>query len=244
MFIRPFVTKRIEAEFKPITLRGAIDLCAVHESMNEHGIGKALSCIVNKTSLPISEWTVQERYAAICHYITAQEQKDWQVSDVSRYSDYQTLKDYPSDDRYEFVMKDGKEEQKLVVVPLTGEYAEAVERCVFSNTKGDKQGDWVVGCMAAQIRDANDEWDGSADEFVSTNYEKILDMNEEDFQVLFEHFQLGLIQLTHIFNIAFAPDGLIVLPNEDKEDVGIPPTRFPFTACYGAISAALWKVSD
>lgn len=234
MFILPFSTKRINAQMRELTVRQAVDLCQIPDHLNELGIGRALNAIVAETNLPLETWTVQERYAAIGHYITALEQGDWQVSDNAMYSDYTTDKDYP-EQGYTFQESDGT---TLEIVPLTGEYAEACERAVAS--MGTAAGNWVVAVMAATIRLQGSDWDGTPDAFVQENITRLMDMPESDFARLHQHFQQAWFEQAHGFDLGFDGDGIFVIPNQ-KGGVGLLPVRFPFIACVGEATAQLWR---
>lgn len=232
---------------KPLSLRAAIELCEIPDHMNEYGVGKALREIITETNIPLDKYTVQERYAAICHYITAQEQGDWEIAEIADkgkifYSDYPLVNiDYPEDDVYRFTLSDEEETEEYIIVPLTGEYIEAAERYIMSKARygGNKRGDWVVGAMAAQIRLASEpEWDGVPDELVAKNYERLLDLPEIIFNALAEHYNRAQVYLRHAFNIGLDKEGVIIFP---KEVVGLPPTRFPFTTMLGETTISLWK---
>lgn len=112
MFINDFVTKRISAKMQELTLRQAIDLCEIPTNMNELGISRALQFIVTETNLPLEKWTAQERIAAICHYLTAQEQGDFVVVNGAYLSDYMIERDYP-EQPYTF------DNGELMIVPLS-----------------------------------------------------------------------------------------------------------------------------
>lgn len=118
MFINDFVTKRINAKMRELTLRQAIDLCEIPDEFNELGISRALEAVITETTLPLSEWTIQERIAALIHYITAQERGDWQVADGVNVSDYLIDSDYPLSN---YLFDD------FEIIPLTAKYVEAIE---------------------------------------------------------------------------------------------------------------------
>lgn len=227
MLIMPFVTRRIKAQMQELSLRDAIDLCKIPESLNEYGTSRALQAIVAETNLPLHEWTVQERMAALCHYITAQEAGDWQVSDNGKLSDYLIDEDYP-ESPYQF--------DDLEIVPLTGEYAEAVEMAVQELPEGGK---WVIGAMAATIRSREEEWNGGAAEFVRENIQRLLDLPESSFNDLLSHFQAAQHQLRHGFDLAYTQDGIAA-----KGGAGQPPVRFHFTALLGQPTLDLWRIPD
>lgn len=231
MFVQPFVTSRIKAQMQELTLRQAIDLCKIPESRNELGITRALEAVVIESNIPLADWTVQERTAAVCHYITAQESGDFAVTPQTNYSDYLTDKEYP---QTPYVFDDGS----LMIVPLTGEYAEAVERAVTENNGGN----WTVAIMAATIRSTSEEWDGTADEFVNANIERLKDLPIAEFEHLLEHFQTAWQHNAHGFEIIITQNGLAVLPQ--KGDADRQAVMFCFDEIIGETVTGLWQNPD
>lgn len=230
MFINDFVTKRIHAKMQELTLRQAIDLCEIPEHLNELGISRALAAIVAETTLPLSQWTAQERLAAICHYLTAQKQGDFEVAAGTKLSDYTLDNDYP-DTLYQI-------DDDLMIVPLTGEYLEAVERACQGK---DKRGDWLVGAMAASIR-SHEPFDGSADEFVQENIARLLVLPESEFTRLLNHFFAAQAHLAHGFELTFTASGIAVLPQIGGD--GLPSVQFQFDGIIGKATKALWREPD
>lgn len=228
MFINDFVTKRIRAKIQELTLRQAIDLCEIPESLNELGISRALKAIVAETNLPLDLWTAQERISAICHYLVAQNQGDFEVVAGANLSDYTLESDYPEKP---YVFDD------LTIVPLTGEYLEAVERaCAGSN----KRGDWQVAFMAASIRGG--EFDGGADEFVQENILRLQDLPESEFNRLLFHFLEAQKHLAHGFELTFTDKGVAVLPQKGGAD--LPSVQFRFDGIISETTLELWRKSD
>lgn len=232
MFIMPFATARIHAQMRELTVREAVELCQIPDHLNELGIGRALKAVVSESNIPPEQWTVQERCAAIGHYITALENGDWQVADNASYSDYLTGRDYPLDAEYVFADDEGTE---LEIVPLTGEYAEACERAVNA-MDNPARGDWVLAAMAALIRVRGDAWDGTPDAFVQENIKRLRELPESQFAELHGHFQAAWQVFAHGFEMDFDAEGWFV-----KGGADLPSVRFPFIACVGAITAHLWR---
>ena len=231
MFIADFVTRRIKAKMQELTLQQAIDLCQIPDSLNEQGISRALQFVVTETNLPLDEWTVQERIVALFHYITAQEKGDWQLVENGSVSGYLIEQDYPETP---YTFEDDSD--VFQIVPLTGEYLEAVERA-SDNTRGS----WILAAMAATVRDVNDDFDGSADERIQFNKQQFLTLPESVFNRFLGHFQAAQIHLTHGVNVDFQDDGVVVLP---KGGAGLPPVRFQFDEIMGQATIALWRKFD
>lgn len=233
MYIDDFVTSRIRAEMQELTLRQAIDLCEIPDFKNEQGISRALAAIVVETNLPLSAWTIQERIAGICHYLTAQEQDDWEVVDGAKLSDYLIEADSPPTEPYRF--------DDLEIRPITGEYAEAMERVL--SLRG-KRGDWIVAAMAASIFEQGQERDnsGTPDDFVRENMERLYRLPESDFNELLAHFQNAQIYLAHCFQVFFADDGVAVEARKGGAD--LPSVRFQFNQIISETTQALWGKPD
>lgn len=231
MFISDFTTQRIRAKMQELTLRQAIDLCEIPETMNELGISRALNAIIAETNLPLDEWTVQERLAAICHYITAQEKGDWRVANGAMLSDYLVAQDYPDTS---YIIDDD-----LEIVPLTAPYAEAMERAVQDKGRGD----WIVAAMAATIRQRDEEvWQGSPDEFVQENMERLFGLPESEFAYLLPHFLTAQKHLAHGFELTFTGNGIAVLPQKGGTD--LPSVQFRFIKIIAETTRTIWQKPD
>lgn len=204
MFIQPFITRRIRAKMKELTLKDVIDLCEIPVHLNELGTSAALEKIIKETSLPLSEWTAQERIVALGHYLTAQEQGDFYITDESKLSDFYLESDYP-ENTYQF--------NELEIVPITAEYLEAIERVIISM---NIQNAWLIGAMAATIRQKGDEWNGTPDEFIQENIQRLLTLPESEFLNLVEHFYKAQEALAHGIEIAFL-DGIVAVSQKGEK---------------------------
>lgn len=122
------------------------------------------------------------------------------------------------------------------IVPLTGEYVEAIERATDST-----RGKWILAAMAATIRAENDDFNGIPDERISENMTRLLALPESVFNRFLAHFQAAQIHLTHCVNIDFHDDGIILLP---KGGTGLLPVRFQFDEVLGQPTIALWRKPD
>lgn len=250
MFIQKFITPRITAEMQPLTLGQAIELCEIPDCFNEESISRALKHIVKVSNIPLENWTVQERYLAIGHYIAAQEKGDWEIADGALYSHYLLDNLTPEVEEFKFKIHDDNDETvNYKMSSLTGNMIEAVERFILSLTgkDGAKKGDWVLACMAIQIQEDSenalklDELDDKTvlDEVIKQNYDRLLQTDEPFFNQLLSHYLIGLHAMAHCVKIAFLDDGLIVLPV--AEEAGNKPARFRVDAMLGQGTTALWK---
>lgn len=227
MFIQPFITKRINAQMQELTIQGAIALCEIPPHLNELGISRALEKIINQTNLPLKEWTVQERVLAIAHYLTAQEQGDFYITEQSKLSDFYLDQDY-QETPYYF--------DDLEIVPLTAKYAESIERAIISM---NIQNAWTIGAMAATIRQKGDKWQGSADEFIHENIQRILNLPESEFLELLNHFQAAQEHLKHGVEILYTNDGIAML--SQKGDTSVELVKFRFDTLINETTATLFR---
>ena len=232
MYLPKLTTSRLDVELQELKIKDVIALCEIPAHLNEAGIGETLKRIVKSSNIPLAYWTVQERYAAICAYITAKEQADWPATDTTRYSQYPTGIDVPQDIyRFEF---DGS---PLMVVPLTGEYIEAMERLIASGAIHDKPEamTWLIAAAAAQIR-SEDEDVGNVEDLIKARVMQLQELPEDVFFKLLDEFSMGLAATAHLFNIWYADDGVVCLPNQAKEAGIENPARFRFDACWSEAS--------
>lgn len=204
MFIQPFITRRIRAKMKELTLKDVIELCEIPVHLNELGTSAALEKIIEETSLPLSEWTAQERIVALSHYLVAQENGDFAVTEQSQLSDFYLESDYP-ENTYQF--------NELEIVPITADYLEAIERAVLAYEMPNA---WLIGAMAASIKEQGDEWNGTPDEFVQENIKRLLTLPESEFLNLVEHFYTAQEALAHGIEIAFL-DGIVAVSQKGEK---------------------------
>lgn len=237
MFFPKLTTSRIEVELQELKIKDVITLCEIPAHLNEAGIGESIKRIVKECNIPLGNLTVQERYAIICAYITAKEQKDWYASDDGLYSAF-TLGIDASPEPYKFNF-DGVD---LYVHAMTGDYIEAVERLVVSGAihREITPITWLIAAAAAQIRTEEPD-NGTPDELVTARAAQLQDMPEDAFFALLDHFSVGLAHQKHLFNTWFAKDGIICLPRE----VGAcNPARFCFDAMFSDRSRETFTLHD
>lgn len=258
MFIAPFNTKRIRANITELTLRQAIQLCEVPDDLAITGMKEALSMIVSETNLPIEEWTIQECLACMAHYITQRDKEDWEMAPKSPLSAYLMGEvDYPESDNlnYSFEQSDGSDTSYLKVVPLTLEYALAVENAISQHHLKTTKGLWKAAVMAACIfpnipSHSNHHEDDeemmdlplSPNDYVQSNLEQLLNGDEGSFVELLAHFETAWERQSHLFILDFDEEGVFIMPNPQKGGVGVyPPTRFQFDAITWETTSLLFK---
>lgn len=263
MYITPLVTARIKATLKELSIGNAIDLANMPAANNEAGIYATAKLIVSEANLPIEQWTIQECYAAVLHYhfyainkgraFVVDEETQATVTDYL-YKD----RDYPIQRNgrksealplvYEFELdSDSEQPDRLKMIPLTGAWIEAVERCVLAGRVKqitNKREAWRVACAAAQIhaRDFDESWltNGgiSIDAYISENINRILAMPIGDYDALMAAFDAGVIALDHIVCLRPFDDGFALMPVVDeKGGTALMPYRFCFDAVipYGTL---------
>ena len=263
MYIPTLVTARITAKMKELSVGDVIIMAAMPAGNNEAGIVHAVKQVVVETSLPVDEWTIQEMYAALMHYhmytINAGQALVLDAESGATMASYIfDDQDYPLettgrkikavDLKYEFEL-DGESGSPdlLKMVPLTGAWVEAIERCVLFGQVGgvsDKREAWRVACAAAQIhaRDFDENWlteaNVSIDAYIADNIKRILAMGISDYNSLMNAFDIGQTSLDHIVCLRQFDDGFALLPV--KGGGVFAPYRFCFDAAIPFGAFEVW----
>lgn len=269
-FITDFVTSRIHAKFRELSIGDIIDLCNIPVEFNERGITRALEGIVTDTSLPVSEWTAQERYAAMIHYyynvnftnlnIVVDEESGATIEDYLI-----TDKDYPVKApgllaepheqpflKYEFVLDaDSDKPDSLWMLPLTGEWMEAIERVVlggYIKNTTNKTEVWRIATAAAQILPLNITFNQaleiagvSIDKYITDNANLILSMSETHYEEVMQAFDAGTQYLDHIVALRECDSGFCLECQKEGGEDGMPSFRFLFNALFNEGARQLWQ---
>lgn len=261
-FIPKLVTSRITASIKELSIGSIIDLCNTPTEYNELGISKTIAAIVEETNLPLEQWTAQERYAAMLHYYYCVyfDSRHTAVLDEETgavIDDYfLENKDYPVPKsnkfaqphqqpllKYDIVLdKDSEQPDFLWMLPLTGEWIEAVERVVlggYIKQISDNVEIWRIATAAAQIlprgithEEAIKLAGVSIDKFISDNANLILAMKSSDYEELMRAFDKGTEALDHIVTLRLSASGFCLEGRKGGGDA-LPSLRFLFNALLG-----------
>lgn len=252
----PLRTKRFTAELQELTIGQGIAIAGMSPQFPQAEATAFLRAVVKpgsgngELSDPIN-WTVQERIFTICHYIasTSEEGPDFSVGQ-GHYSDYiDAAKDADIPESAALGEVAGDE---YAIHQLTGRMAESIERLLgeVKDTNGQPlpvRMHWIVGGMAAQLQRVNAEaWppaematDGAYDDWLLKRINVFCAFPEADFWSVALAYLNGRSKLSHLLNIDFSNDGIVVLPNEGGAAADLPPARFPARACLSALTLGM-----
>ena len=238
----PMRTKRLTVDLRELSIDDAEALCLMPESLDQAGTTAMLNRIVLDGGRPFPgqeadprQWTVQERTFVMAHYMahtTSDGSPDFAVAS-GKFSDY-LLDGTDYIEEISLGVIDGEE---ILMRPLLGYQAEAIERMLLSGRFRANRLSWWAAAMACQMRPANEEpKEGLSDadyaEWLAVRTEVIRELPESEFAELLFAFLDGTERLAHFFRIVFADDGIAVSPKpvepvEEGEVSGLPPARFP-----------------
>lgn len=239
-------TRRFSVQLKELTIGQSIALAKLPVHLEQAEITTFLKFAIDSvegTSEDPSEWTVQERTLALCHYLAAtnSENPDFEVG-AGRYSDYFDGSADGNNARPVPLGEVGGDEWHLF--DLTGRDAEVIESLQGELKDGmgeafEGRAFWLLGAMAAQMR-RKDE--GKKDELPSGEYEQFVfermkvfaAFPESDFSELLAMFLQKRRSLMHFFDIDFSDTGIVCLPKEAAAEKNLPPARFPVSTCLNA----------
>ena len=238
-------TRRLTIQLQELSIGDSLALANTPSGRNESEITAFLRGAVKaveKGPHDPADWTVQERTAAVAHYLCATGgEPDFQLGD-GRFSDY-------------FLGEDEKKPlgdisagfcggEEWTYRALTGRMAESIERLV-GEVKFPDGSDmpphvhWNFGAMAYQMlnADANpptDETpDGQADEWCANRMRVLLQFPESAFSELSDCWAICRVKTETLFSINYSDEGIVCLPKEGAEKA-LPPARFPARTCLSA----------
>ena len=240
-------TRRLTIQLRELTISETAAIAALSPDAEQAECTAFLRAAVASVSQGESDpakWTVEERTLAVCHYlaVTSADGPDFSVGD-GHYSDYlDGAKDISS---LEAVLLGEFLGDKWSIRPLTGRYAESIER-ILGEVLDDKGNPiparlhWTAGAMAASLLRAGEELppegtDGEIDEWLTDRIRVLTAFPERDFIVLLEAFYNGREKISHLFTPVFRADGIAFLPKEGAAD-DLPLARFPARACLSEIA--------
>lgn len=256
ILIPPLRTRRLNVQFKEVTIGEAIRLAGIHPKQHEYATTAFLQSIIESATAPTDKheadprlWTVQERTLAVCHYLAATAdngEADFKVGDHGRLTDYMdTGRDYVP------MAEAGEAAQdRWRMIPLTGMAAEVLER-LEGGVDGVPEGrmHWLIGTMAAQLVRV-DEHGRTKDDPAPTSDAELTDwlrermkvfssFPESDFMQLLVARSVGSEGVAHLFNMEPADDGLVCVAKEKGEGDQLPPARFPVGECISELAKEL-----
>ncbi len=233
-------TRRLKVTLKELEIGQAVALVRLPPDSSELSLNTFLKYAV-QAAVGVDEvvdWTVQERYLALCQYISgSSDHPDFELNNNNHYSDYLFAeKDVDVDANGGLQPVDLGEiaGDKWRMQYLTGGMAESIERLQGEVKYPDGSAlsgyaHWELGCMAAQLLAENNDAlaplsEGQFDERMVHRMQVFLAFPQSIYIQLRATFYLGWDQQSHLFRIGLSDSGIVVLPKEVGSK--IPPARF------------------
>lgn len=239
----PLRTKRLDATFRELTLREAVELAAIPPHLFERATTALLSCVVKEvaeSSPSIDAWTVQERTMAVAHYLA--HATDGEANFAVGEGAFLDYLDAVRDAAPLEIEAGRAHDDDWVIGQLTGLQAEAMEG--FCSTRLE----WLTADMAARLRIPGKEevplvgaGVAAYAEWLQERAAVFREFPESDFEELYGLYVVGLGKLHHLFALDFDDMGHVVLPAPAKEGGAgsLAPARFRAASCIGGIAQAL-----
>lgn len=254
-------TKRLTVKFKELTVGQSISLAKMPSHLREAECTAFLRMAVESVEQgpkDPSDWTVQERIFAVCHYIAAtrQGEPDFSVGESGRFSDYfdgsKDLYNRTVFENPQFLIESGKDRWHLR--PLTGKMSESVERLLgevkFQNGEViPAKLHWLLGLMSAQMTmpevDKGElQTEAELDEFLLKRMTVFLAYPESEFMKLVAAYLAGRENFAQFFDISTNEEGIVCLPKEKEaggNDLILPPAQFPSSACLSEFAREMGR---
>jgi len=243
-------TKRLTVQMKELSIMDAIALASIPPDMNEEATSFFLRATVGEVSgvVDVSQWTVQERTLATCHYMasTFDDGPNFALMNGEcHYSDYLMGDHDYRNDKIDIGEIEG---DKWVVRQLTGELSCAIERLRGEIAGFSNHAHWQFGLMAAQLVPNGDAGEGltagALDEFLLARMKVIASYPESVFTLLLARYQAALSELEHLLRLSFDGSGILVVPNKQEGSAAIRPARFPVSTCVTSLAKELGGKSE
>lgn len=237
----PLRTQRFTAQMHEISIGAAITLAAMPVDQHEATITGFLAAVVGSATglQDQSQWTVQERTLAVCHYLaaTAPDGPDFAVGSGRFSSYFDGATDRAARAEVVEVGTIGGDHWRCR--HLTGAMAEGIERLRGTIPGLPGALHWRVGCMAAQLilDDPLVPDPQGFDAWLLERMQVLLGYPESDFLALLCAWLDGCDKLAHLFRLDLSDDGLMVLPQEGAG--ALPPARFRADTCLTGVTLGL-----
>lgn len=242
IYFNPLRTKRLSVDLQEMSIDDVETLCMMPEHLDQASTTEMLKRIVKEGDRPFPGqitdprmWTVQERTMVMAHYMahtTEDGNPDFLVG-AGRLSDYLIN----GTDYVESVSIGVHDGDEVLMRPLLGFQAEAIERLVYGGRMRANRLSWWICAMACQLTNA----DRAPKEYVSdADYSEWLlgtanlyrSLGETEFLGLLYAFLDGARKLDHFFSIVFTDSVIGARPSQ--EGSSLPSARFPVRATVNA----------
>lgn len=244
---QPLRTRRVAVCINELSLDQAISMCKLPADRHEGAISQFLRFCASAAEKPRPEyvtdprmWTVSERLRLVVQYLmgVSDDGPDFSVG-RARLTDYIDFTVEANDLVVEGIEVGGAPMQMR---PLLGIQAEALE------TLCTGRGDWMIGCIAAQIvpQGESPRWEEMPDVAVlawhKARMAAVRELPESDFERLMSEFMVGQEKLRQFFHLGVGDDGIVCMPNEPGDEV--PPGRFRPSSCTSQSTRLLFASPD
>lgn len=253
----PLRTKRLSVNLKELTIDAAEEILMMPEQLEQAATTAMLEHVVVNDGRPLPGqvsdprmWTVQERTMVMTHYMahtTEDGNPDFAVGSNAKFSDY-FLNGTDYIEEVDLGVIDG---DQLVMRPLLGFQAEAIERLLMSRRLKPNRLSWWAAAMACQVRRATEEpmerlSDAEYAEWLLVRADAFRTLPESEFAAVLGAFLDGTDRLSHFFRIAFGDTSIVCMPNapEGKEVSELLPARFPVHAAVSEFTLQILGVAD
>lgn len=247
IFFNPLRTKRLSVDLREMSIDDAETLCMMPDHLDQASTTEMLQRVVLVPEKPLPGqvtdprfWTIQERTMVMAHYMahtTEDGNPNFSVGE-GRLGDYlMNGTDYI--ESVSLGLFDGDE---ILMRPLLGFQAEAIERLVLGGRMRANRLSWWVCAMACQMTKAGEapkEYVNDADysEWLFGTASLFRALGESEFLPLLYAFLEGSSQLDHFFSLHFTDTVIAARPVQ--EDSSLPSARFPV---HAAISTGTLKI--
>ncbi|NDY89693.1 hypothetical protein [Ideonella livida] len=242
--IRPLMSDRINARLTELTVGDSLALVAMPEFAAEAARSEFLRRVVAESTGAVSDpadWTVEERIWAVAHYLGAVDgQPNIRLMGGGVLTDYllpeQSMPPGPVD--LEQFGAGG-----WTIGQMTGSECELVE----SRHSGRVQ--WILADMAVRLRTAAEDRPdhklapGQWCDWLARKIEVLKALPSSDMDTLFAAYRAGLPRVRHLWHLELSDRGHVCMPvaltKTREAGGGLPPVRFPVSACVGSAARAL-----
>lgn len=248
----PLRTSRLSVDLRELTIDAAEELCMIPESLEQAAITGMLRHVVVQEGRPLPGqvtdpqlWTVQERAMVMAHYMvhtTESGDPNFPVGDRARFADYLVS----GTDYVDLIDLGTFEGEQVVMRPLLGYEAEAIERLVNSGRIRKNRLAWWTCAMACQMGQAGyppreRPSDAEFTEWLVGAYQTLRERPESEFLPLLYAFLDGTRALNHFFNIVFTDNEIAFAPREDES---LPLARFPLRSAVRKGTLQIFGIAD
>lgn len=239
----PLRTKRLSVDLRELTIDDAEMLCMMPDHLDQASTTAMLQRVVISPDKPLAGqvsdprfWTIHERTMVMAHYMahtTEDGNPNFSVGGEGRLSDYLIN----GTDYVESVSLGIIDGDEILMRPLLGFQAEAIERLVLGGRMRANRLSWWICAMACQMTKANEspkEYLNDADyaEWLLGTATLFRGLGESEFLQLLNAFLDGAARLDHFFSLFFTDTVIAARPVQGGSS--LLSARFPVCAAVSS----------